>query len=392
MTAAHRPRNGVCYRLQDPPVVDGDPGDTPWRGLPPYFLNHWRSGAKPKATTWFRMGYDDRALYFLVRCDDPAASKIRAKCKERDGDVYLDDCVELHLTFDPTKSQRTQILVNSIGTVQDFAHTLNEAGVDVNDLTWDCDGLVAAAKADSQGYTVEVKAPLASLAGAAKPGALFYANVCRERYSGSDGAPVQLQAWSTTQGAFCDGKYFGKIVLTDGDGWSRFFNVETRSPAPVLYKAESKKPWVLSRESIEAVAEQDRVRYEIHCPAVEPKGRVYAGASFKLDPPVDVSGHPYAEIVFTKASPDVMLELIYHYVGADGKNYTNYFLPSTWGEGSKAPQVFVRNLSEGHHRDRPAPKLLKNVTVYGVVQGKNTPLDCDFSLRWARICKDPLCR
>ena len=393
MTAAHRPRNGVCYKLQDAPVIDGDPNDTAWAGQPLYFLNDWRSGKKPNAATSFRMGYDDRALYFLVRCGDPAASKLRAKCKDRDGDVYRDDCIELHLTFDSAKSQRTQILVNSIGTVQDFAHTLNEAGVDVGDLTWDCDGLVAAAKADEKGYTVEVRIPLASVAGAAKPGTIFHANVCRERYTESEGrAPAQLQAWSTTQGAFCDGRYFGKIVLSEGDAWRHFFNVETPSPAPVLYKAESRKPWALSRESIKAVAEQDRVRYEIKCPAIEPKGRIYAGVSFKLDPPVDVSRHPYAEIVFTKASPDVMLELIYHYVGADGKDYSNYFLPSPWGEGSQAPQVFVRSLAQGHYRDRPAPTLLKNITVYGVVQGKKTPMDCDFSVRWVRICKDPLCR
>jgi len=203
---------------------------------------------------------------------------------------------------------------------------------------------------------------------------------------------AQLQAWSTTQGAFCDGRYFGKIVLAERDAWSRFFNVETRSPAPVLYKAESGKPWKLSRESIKAVPDQDRVRYEIKCPAVEPKGRAYAGVGFKLDPPVDVSQRPYAEILFTKVSPDIMLELVYHYVGVDGKDYTNYFLPSRWGDGTPAPQLFARRLTQGHHRDRPAPKLLKAVTVYGVVEGKKTPLDCDFDLRWIRICKQPLCR
>ena len=392
-TAAHRPRNGVCYRLKEAPVVDGDSRDVAWAGRPLHFLSDWRTGAKPKAATWFRMGYDDTALYFLVRSDDPAANRIRAACRDRDGDVYRDDCIELHLTFDSTKSQRMQILVNSIGTVQDFSHTLNEAGVDVGDLTWDCDGLVASAKADGKGYSVEVKIPLASIDGAAKPGTLFHANVCRERYSGSDdGAPAQLQAWSTTQGAFCDGKYFGRIVLAESDAWSRFFNVETSLPAPVLYKVDSKNPWTLSREAIKAVPEQDRVRYEIVCPTVETKGRVYAGVSFPLDPPVDVSHHSYAEVLFRKADPDVMLEMIYTYVGDDGKDSRNYFILSAWGDGTQAPQVFSRRLTEGAHRDRPAPKLLKQVTIYAVVPGAKTPTNCDFDLRWIRVCKDTLCR
>lgn len=261
----------------------------------------------------------------------------------------------------------------------------------MRDLTWDCDGLVAAAKADDRGYTVELKLPFASVGATAKPGIIFHANVCRARYVESQGhAAAQLQTWSTTQGAFRDGQYFGKIVLAEHDAWRRFFNVETSSPTPVLYKVDNNNPWTLSRESIKSVAEQDRVRYEMKCPAIDPKGRIYAGVSFKLDPPVDVSRHSYVEIVFTKASPDIMLELIYHYVGVDGKDYNNYFLPSPWGDGTPAPQVVVNNLKESHHRDRPVPKLLKNITVYGVVQGKRTPLDCDFSLRWIRVCKHPL--
>ena len=388
-TAAHRPRNGVCYRLKQTPVIDGDLSDPAWAGLPPWFMNHWRTAAKPNAASWFRMGYDDKALYFLIRCDDPAAHKIRTACKDRDGDVYRDDCIEVHLTFDPEKSRRVQILVNSIGTVQDFHHSINEAGVDSNDLSWDCEGLVAAAKTDAKGYTVELSIPLSSVDAALKPGAYFYANVCRERYSGSDdGRTAELQAWSATQGAFADGKYFGKIALVEHDAWSRYFNVEAPSPATVLYKVDSKNPWTLDRQAIRAVSEQDRIRYEIKCPRVADKGRTYAGFSIPLDPPVDVSQHPCLEVVFTKADPDLMLELIYTYVGADGKDADNYFVFSRWGEGTQAPQVFVRPLTEGHKRGLPAPRLLKKLTVYGVVSGAKTPTECDFSLHRIRICKD----
>ena len=387
-TAAHRPSKGVCYRSKGTPVVDGDATDGVWAGQPLHFLNDWRTGAKPKASTWFRMGYDDAFLYVLVRCDDPNAAGIRAACKERDGAVYLDDCIELHLTFEPEKTRRTQILVNSIGTVQDFQHTLNEAGVDVNDLSWDCDGLVAAARVDDGGYTVELGIPLTAIGGAPKAGDVFHANVCRERYSGSERA--ELQAWSTTQGAFADGKYFGRIVMAENDAWRRFFNAETQSPATVLYKVDKEHPWTPDRDAIRAIPEQDHVRYEIACPKVADEGRVYAGFSVPVDPPVDVSQHPFAEIAFRKADHDLMLELIYEYVDAEGKDARNYFIFSSWGDGTPAPQLFTRRLAEGHHRDRPAPRLLKRVTVYAVVSGAKTPNESDFAIHWIRICNDTL--
>jgi len=388
---AQRPREGVCYRLKAAPAVDGDGGDAAWTRLPRFFLNDWRSGAKPKAATWFRMGYDDTALYFLVRCEDPTAAKIRANCRDRDGDVYLDDCIEVHLTFDRTKSQRYQILVNSRGVVQDFAHLLNEAGVDVPNLKWDCDGLVAAAKTDAQGFTVELSLPLAKVGGASEAGALFWANVCREKYSGGEGTqPQELQSWSATQTGFDDGKYFSRIVMTAGDGWSLFGDEQTPPPPPVLYKVDANNPWVLTPEAIQAVAEQDRVRYLMKCPKVDEKGRTYGGFGVKLDPPVDAAAYPWAEVVFTKPNRDVMLELIYNYTAADGKDYSNYFLPSTFGEGSRTPQVFAKRLAEGWEADRPAPRLLKSVTVYGVVEGAKTPLECDFSVQWIRLCRDTL--
>jgi len=387
-TAAHRPSKGVCYRLKQMPVIDGDATDSAWEGRPPYVLNDWRTGATPKASTSFRMGYDDAFLYVLVRCDDPSAAKIRAACRERDGAVYLDDCVELHLTFDPHKGQRIQILVNSIGTVQDFRNTLNEAGVDVSDLSWDCDGLVAAAQVDGGGYTVEIAIPLATVGGAPKAGSLFHANICRERYSGGD--RTELQSWSATQGAFADGKYFGRIVMAEADAWRRFFRAETQSPATVLFKVDKQNPWTLERDAIRAIPEPGHVRYEMACPKVADDGRIYAGFAIPVDPPVDVSQQPFAEIAFIKADPNLMLELIYEYVDVEGKDGRNYFIVSPWGDGTPAPQLFTRRLAEGHDRDRPPPRLLKKLTVYAVVSGAKTPTESDFTIDWVRICNDTL--
>ena len=180
MTAAQRPRDGVCYRVASPPVIDGDGADPAWAKLPPHFLNDWRTGAAPAAKTSFRMAYDDTALYLLARCQDPDAAKLHAACRERDSAVFQDDCIELHLTFEADRAERFQIVANSLGTVLDLRNALNEAGVDVNDRAWDCEGLEAAGKRDAAGYTVELKVPLASVRGAPDR-TVFYANVCLDR-------------------------------------------------------------------------------------------------------------------------------------------------------------------------------------------------------------------
>ncbi|MBI3922407.1 MAG: DUF4838 domain-containing protein, partial [Armatimonadetes bacterium] len=390
-TAANRPAEGICYRLREAPAIDGTGDDLAWKGLPLNYLGDWRTGAKPQAQTSFRMGYDDSFLYFHVRCDDPNVRNIRAACKERDGAVYQDDCVEVHLSTGREGQYRYQILVNSLGVVQDFRHSVNEAGADLNDLTWDCEGLVTAAKVDEKGYSIELKIPLARIGLPPKSGENLYGNICREKYSNADeSTPEELQAWSTTQGAFADAKYYGRMLLVAEDGWALFPNPEVPPPGPVLYRVDEQNPWTIAPEAIRAAVEQGRFRYTMNCPKVSDKGRTYGGFGAKMDSPVDVTKFPYIEVVFRKPSRDLMLELIYNYIGEDGKDSSNYFVFSRWGEGSEAPQVFSARVTEGNEKDRPAPRQLRSVTVYGVVEGGKTPLDCDFDVQWIRVCKDPL--
>ena len=126
------------------------------------------------------------------------------------------------------------------------------------------------------------------------------------------------------------------------------------------------------------------------CPKVSDKGRTYGGFGVKLDPPVDVAQFPNVEVGYRKPSRDLMLELIYNYVGEDGKDASNYFVFSPYGEGSEAPQVFSAPFAEGWEKGKPASRTLKSITVYGVVEGGKTPLQCDFTVQWIRVGKEML--
>ena len=149
-------------------------------------------------------------------------------------------------------------------------------------------------------------------------------------------------------------------------------------------------PWQVAPDTIRAVAEQDRVRYVMNAPKVDEKGRVYAGFSLKFDPPVEADKIAGIEMAFTKANPDVMLELLYSYTAADGKDYGNYWLPSRYGEGSAVPQLFLGRFREANEEGKPAPVTVKAVTVYAVMEGAKTPADTEFAVQWIRLAKDSL--
>lgn len=386
MNPAQKPRDGVCYRMAAAPAIDGDGGEAAWKALPPYYLNDWRSGKQPKAATWFKMGYDDANLYVLARCEDPNVAKLKALSKQHDDAVYADDCVEIHLTFDPVRSQRYQVIVNSKGIVQDLSHTLNEGGADVPSQAWDCKGLVTAAKVDDKGWTVEVAIPLSSVGGKALSESAFAANIAREKYSRGDGENAdEMEAWSATQSGFDDPKYMGRLVMSDGDASAIWFNDQSTPPAPVLLKVDKDNPWKAAPDTITAVPEQDHVRYAMKVPQVDEKGRVYAGFGIKLDPPVDPAKVKGVEMAYTKPNPDVMLELIYNYTAADGKEYSNYWLPSHYGEGSAVHKLFAGRLDEANEQGKPAPVKINSLTVYAVMEGAKTPADTDFSVQWIRV-------
>lgn len=281
--------------------------------------------------------------------------------------------------------------MNSRGVIQDLAHTLNEGGVDVVDMTWNCEGLVTGAKVDDKGFTVEMSIPLAAVGGKAASGSQFFANIAREKYSLADSEQGdELQAWSATQGGFDDGKYFGRLVMTDGDAAATFFNQQSTPPGPALLKVDKDNPWTVAPGAIQAVPEGDCVRYVMKAPKVDEKGRVYAGFNLKFDPPIDVAQVAGVELAYTKPSRDVMLELLFNYTAADGKDYGNYWLPSQYGEGNAAPQLFVGRFDEANEEGKPAPVKLNSVTVYAVMEGGKTPAETEFAVRWVRVGKDLL--
>jgi glycosyl hydrolase family 42 (putative beta-galactosidase) len=66
-----------------------------------------------------KLTYDSKNLYVAYIAYEPEMASINATIKERDGDIWKDDCVELFI-FDKIKDCGWQFMVNSLGTQADY--------------------------------------------------------------------------------------------------------------------------------------------------------------------------------------------------------------------------------------------------------------------------------
>ena len=94
----------VAARTDRPPVIDGDLADGVWVKASPsadFRQREPEEGGVPSEGTEVRVLYDDRHLYFALRCFDSEPERITAARMRRDGDLDEDDHVQIVLdTYD----------------------------------------------------------------------------------------------------------------------------------------------------------------------------------------------------------------------------------------------------------------------------------------------------
>jgi hypothetical protein len=142
------------------PAIDGR-GDDPcwekaeWGGR--FVQSDPRCGEAPTEPTEFKVMYDDKNLYVLVRCHDAKADAIDRRVSRRDevdGDnvaVYIDSYFDKRTAF--------AFKVNAAGVKGDAALSGDSMS---QDLTWDPVWTVKTA-ADAEGWTAEMAIPFSQL-------------------------------------------------------------------------------------------------------------------------------------------------------------------------------------------------------------------------------------
>ncbi|MCD4824582.1 MAG: carbohydrate-binding family 9-like protein [Phycisphaerae bacterium] len=188
----------LCIRKTPrPPVIDGklDKGEWAGRGEIPLVRLHSGKGNASQPAKAF-VTYDDKNLYFGVRCAESNIGKIKANVKEHNGDIWYDDDIEVFIDTNHDKISYHQYAVNSIGTQWDRDSSKKGA--------WK-----AAAKVYADHWVVEIAIPFTVLGITPDDGLVCGFNLTRTR----PGKPTEVSTWSPQKGSIHAPARFGYLVF-----------------------------------------------------------------------------------------------------------------------------------------------------------------------------------
>jgi len=186
------------------PVIDGILDDACWleADVATNFVLLEKQGLATEQTQCM-VAYDAENLYIAFRCFETDLSRIRSRCKQRDGEVWHDDCVEVFL--DPHHSHHAyfHLITNRIATRFDEVGPLYP-----RPRSWNADWQVATS-AMPWGWSVEIALPFGSLGlTMPAPGTIWGFNSHRQEYR-----LIERSSWSPTLEGFHEPKNFGHLLF-----------------------------------------------------------------------------------------------------------------------------------------------------------------------------------
>ena len=141
-------------------VLDGRLDEAAWRGAPEHGdFRQWEPvrGAEPSVGTFFRVAYDDHAVYFGVRCPEPDMSRISSALSRRD-DLRNSDIISIYIDPYHDRSSGYNFRCNLHGVVAD-AYLTSDFRRDWNwDAVWDVE-----THAGDDGWSAEFRIPFAAI-------------------------------------------------------------------------------------------------------------------------------------------------------------------------------------------------------------------------------------
>jgi hypothetical protein len=106
-------------RTEVAPVLDGKLDDRVWQQpvLVTEFLNVLM--AEPSVETEAWLAYDDDNLYVAMKCHEPNMDGLITQGQERDGNIFMDDSIEIFVSPDAEDMKYYQFAANAAGVLFD---------------------------------------------------------------------------------------------------------------------------------------------------------------------------------------------------------------------------------------------------------------------------------
>ena len=197
------------------PRIDGTLDDPLWQKCPPLVLGACGGDGPMEPHTEARVLFGPTKVFIAVACDEPDTPKLVANVKNRDGDVWADDNVEVHVSGDHRVADH-QFIVNPAGTLYDSRD---------KDPAWNSTATVAVTVAPGKRWVATLAIPLAEVGAYVGENQPWVLNVNRFRPDG--------RVWSWAVLAECDFHRRRDFGLVTGVNVPRRDDGVTRMAEPV---------------------------------------------------------------------------------------------------------------------------------------------------------------
>jgi hypothetical protein len=190
--------------IAKPPVLDGKLNDECWKASAPvegFVLNDGSGLAKAQTRAW--MCRDASNLYVAFECLEPAMKQLKADVKDRDGQVWTDDCVEVFIEPGP---KPTSNLYHFVFNTLDVLRDEGQSGG-----AWNSHAKSKTLKGKDR-WVIEISIPFVDLDRAPKPDDTWLVNLNRSRQA-KPGSDREFSCWSCTFGPFATPERFGELTF-----------------------------------------------------------------------------------------------------------------------------------------------------------------------------------
>ncbi|MCM8771946.1 MAG: carbohydrate-binding family 9-like protein [Candidatus Omnitrophica bacterium] len=205
----------IVKKVSKAPIIDGKDEDDCWQNIEvmnDFFVADFVE-KKAEKQTYVKMCYDDENLYFYFKCEEANTKYLVAKVKERDGDVWNDDCIEIFLS--PEINKTYHFIINSLGVLYDAIIIPDDKTATgyKRDNTYNSNAKISA-RIEKTFWAIEMSLPFSDLNKKPLSGETWNFNFAREdKVSGVN------SSFSRLAGSFYQPNFFSKIIFKEKEGY-----------------------------------------------------------------------------------------------------------------------------------------------------------------------------
>ncbi len=209
-----------AYRKKGQIKIDGELDESDWKNADIITGFKTRRPGAPEqiAQTFVRMTYDPDSLYFAIEAMEPSPDEMLTRITRRDGDLWLDNTLEIFITHPDLAGDYFHLIFNADGVLYD---AFNRRGQQARDVGFDSQAEIKTKVLEDR-WIAEVRVPTAPMGMQAFDGQVWRINVARGRVLKNDYR--ETSSWSG--GAFHDVEYFPSVSFAGGREISRLSFIE----------------------------------------------------------------------------------------------------------------------------------------------------------------------